>query len=76
MIEITKGNISTFACWAYTIIGPSLIAYGVDQEIFTSILIIVVGILLNIYSSYNPNTISFLGNAPDEEVGEESDVSQ
>lgn len=76
MIEITEGNITTIAVWLYTIIGPSyLVTYGLDQGTFTTLFVIIVGIILNVWSSSKPNTISFLGNAPDEDE-EIEDVSQ
>lgn len=76
-MELTEGNLTTIAVWIYSVIGPSyLVTYGINESIFTSLFIIIVGIVLNIWSSSRPNTLSVLGNAPDEDVGEESDVSQ
>lgn len=62
-MEITQGNISTLAAWIYDIIGPTyLVTYGIDQGTFTILMIILVGIIINIWSSYHPNTITWLGN--------------
>ena len=63
MIEITEGNISTIAAWIYSIIGPTYLAtYGIDQGIFTILLVIIIGVIINVWSSYNPNTFKVLGN--------------
>ena len=63
MIEITEGNISTIAAWIYGIIGPTYLAtYGIDQGIFTVLLVIIIGVIINVWSSYNPNTFKVLGN--------------
>lgn len=75
MIEITENNISTIAVFLYSIIGPSfLVAYGIDENVFTTLFVIIVGLILNFWSSSRPNTIRFLGNEPDEEVGADSDA--
>lgn len=75
MIQITEGNITTIAVWIYTIIGPTyLVTYGLDQGTFTTLFVIIVGVILNIWSSSRPNTIAFLGNSPEDE--EIQDVSQ
>lgn len=75
MIEITEGNITTIAVWIYTIIGPTyLVTYGLDQGTFTTLFVIIVGIILNVWSSSRPNTIAFLGNSTEDE--EIQDVSQ
>ena len=75
-IELTEGNISTIAAWLYDIIGPTyLAAYGIDQGVFTVLMVIIVGVIINVWSSYNPNTFKFLGNNPttktEDVVGEE-----
>lgn len=67
MMEITEGNISTIAAWIYDIIGPTYLAtYGIDQGTFTVLIVIIIGVIINVWSSYNPNTIAFLGNSEEE----------
>lgn len=67
MMKITEGNISTIAAWIYGIIGPTyLVTYGIDQGTFTVLLVIIIGVIINVWSSYNPNTIAFLGNSEEE----------
>ena len=67
MMEITEGNISTIAAWIYDIIGPTYLAtYGIDQGTFTVLLVIIIGVIINVWSSYNPNTFAFLGNSEEE----------
>ena len=74
MIEITEGNISTIAAWIYDIIGPTYLAtYGIDQGIFTILLVIIIGVIINVWSSYNPNTFKVLGNDNTCECEQESD---
>ena len=71
MIEITEGNISTIAAWIYGIIGPTYLAtYGIDQGIFTVLLVIIIGVIINVWSSYNPNRFAFLGNSEESESEE------
>ena len=67
MMEITEGNISTIAAWTYDLIGPTYLAtYGIDQGTFTVLLVIIIGVIINVWSSYNPNTLAFLGNSEEE----------
>ena len=67
MMEITEGHISTIAAWIYDIIGPTYLAtYGIDQGTFTVLLVIIIGVIINVWSSYNPNTFAFLGNSEEE----------
>ena len=53
-----QGNISTIAVFAYTILAP-YIAHYVSQEVFIAIC----GLLIALWSAYNPNTFAWLGNA-------------
>lgn len=52
-----EGNISTIAVWAYVILAPYIAQY-VSQEVFIAL----VGIIIAIWSSANPNTFKFLKN--------------
>lgn len=69
-MEFTQGNISTLAVWLYVLISPLLVKYGIniDETTFTTFFIALVGIILAIWSSYNPNTFQFLGNKQTEPV--------
>lgn len=51
------GNISTIAVWAYVILAPYISQY-VTQEVFLAL----VGIIIAVWSSANPNSFSFLNN--------------
>lgn len=66
-------NISTIAVWVYMIISPLLVKYGidVDQATFSAAFVAIVGLVLAIWSSKNPNTLKFLGNAPEEEEAQD-----
>ena len=48
------------------LISPILIKYGyeINQEIFVSAMVAIVGLIGAIYSAKNPNTIEALGNGP------------
>lgn len=58
---LTKGNLTTIATWLYMAFGSYICAY-ITQEQFTTLIIIVGGVLLAVYSSKNPNTLKILGN--------------
>lgn len=59
-------NLSTIAVWIFTLIAPWVSAY-ITQEAFTTIFVSLVGIILAIYSSKNPNDIKALGNDTSED---------
>lgn len=65
---LTTGNISTFATWIYILISPLLIRYGieVDETLFTTFITALIGIIIAVWSSKNPNTLKFLGNSKPE----------
>lgn len=52
-----QGNISTIAVFIYTILAPYIAQY-ISQEVFLAIF----GVILVLWSAYNPNTFKFLGN--------------
>lgn len=52
-----EGNISTVAVWLYVILAPYISQY-ISQDIFIAL----IGILLAVWSSANPNTFKFLKN--------------
>ena len=51
------GNISTIAVWVYVILAPYIATY-ISQDVFLAI----VGIILAVWSSSNPNSFKILGN--------------
>ena len=51
------GNISTIAVWVYVILAPYIATY-ISQDVFLAI----VGIILAVWSSANPNSFKILGN--------------
>lgn len=75
---LTKGNLTTFATWIGIALYPIFIKYGIeiDQAVLTTLIYTIIVILIAIISSANPNTIPWLGNAPepDENPGVEEDV--
>ena len=51
------GNISTIAVWIYVILAPYISQY-ITQDVFLAL----VGIVIAVWSSANPNDFSFLNN--------------
>ena len=64
MIEINKGNLTTIATWIYILVSPILVEYGysIDQTAFVGAFVGIIGLILAIYSSANPNDMEILGN--------------
>ncbi len=61
-------NLSTIFVFIYMLIAPILVKYGyeINQEIFVSAMVAIVGLIGAIISARNPNTIQALGNGPDD----------
>lgn len=59
-----KENLSTIFVFIYMLIAPILVNYGyeINQEIFVSAMVAIVGLLSAIYSAKNPNTFQVFGN--------------
>ena len=72
-MELTKNNISTIAVFAYMLVSPCFAIWGIniDQGTFTSFIVGLIGLIIAIYSSKNPNTIKSLGNAVAQEPKED-----
>ena len=51
------GNISTITVWVYCILAPYIAQY-ISQDVFLAL----VGIILAVWSSANPNSFKFLHN--------------
>ena len=60
-------NLSTIFVFIYMLIAPILVKYGyeINQEIFVSAMVAIVGLIMAIISARNPNTIAALGNSDD-----------
>ena len=60
-------NISTIATFAAIIITTLLAYFGytVDQAQLTTVLMGVITLIIAVWSSKNPNTLAWLGNAPE-----------
>ena len=69
-MENLEGNISTILVWIYVIIAPYIAQY-MTQDQFITIATALIGLLLTIWSAYNPNTFKFLGNQPEPASNEE-----
>ena len=66
MMDLNANNISTIATWIVVIIGPLLayLGYNIDQNTLIPIVTAIIGLIIAVWSSRNPNTISALGNGP------------
>ena len=64
MFELNKENLSTIFVLVYMLIAPILVKYGyeINQEVFVSAMVAIVGLLGAIFSAKNPNTLNCLGN--------------
>lgn len=51
------GNISTIAVWIYVILAPYISQY-ITQDVFIAL----VGVIIAVWSSANPNDFAFLNN--------------
>lgn len=52
-----EGNVSTIAVAAYAVLAPYISQY-VSQDLFLA----VIGLIIVLWSAYNPNTFAFFGN--------------
>ena len=68
-----QGKLSTILVWIYVIIAPYIATY-MSQDQFVTIMTAVVGLIITIWSAYNPNSFEFLGNKPEELVETEEDL--
>lgn len=71
-----EGNVSTILTWLWVIVSPYLADYF-TQDQFVTLGIAIIGIVIAVWSSYNPNTFKFLhndGNSCDCKVDSEETV--
>ena len=59
--ENWQGNVSTILTWAWVIVAPYLADYFTKDQ-FVSVGLAIVGLIIAVWSSYNPNTFAFLKN--------------
>lgn len=64
MFNLDKNNLSTIFVFVYMLIAPILVKYGyeINQELFVSAMVAIVGLLGAIFSAKNPNTLGVFGN--------------
>ena len=64
MFNLDKNNLSTIFVFVYMLIAPILVKYGyeINQELFVSAMVAIVGLLGAIFSANNPNTLKVFGN--------------
>ena len=75
MMELTTGNISTIATWTAILITGLLAYFGIeiDMNALIPLIAAVITFVIAIWSSKNPNELAILGNAPADDMGDESD---
>lgn len=66
-----KGNVSTILTWVWVIVAPYLADYF-TQESFVTLGVAIVGIVIAVWSSCNPNSFEWLGNDSEKKVEEGS----
>ena len=68
-MEYTTNNISTIATFIAIGITALLAYFGytVDQAQLATVIMSIITLIIAVWSSRNPNTISALGNGPDED---------
>jgi len=66
-----KGNVSTILTWIWVIVAPYLADYF-TQESFVTLGVAIVGIVIAVWSSCNPNSFKWLGNDNEKKVDEVS----
>ena len=68
-MEYTTNNISTIATFVAIAITAILAYFGytVDQAQLATVIMSVITLIIAIWSSKNPNTITALGNSPEDE---------
>ena len=71
IMDNLQGNLSTILVWVYVIIAPYIATY-MSQDQFVTIMTAIVGLIVTIWSAYNPNSFGFLGNAPEPMQTEET----
>jgi len=72
MFNLDKNNLSTIFVFVYMLIAPILVRYGYDinQEVFVSAMVAIVGLIGAIFSAMNPNKMACFGNAKTEQPEE------
>lgn len=59
--ENWEGNASTILTWIWVLVAPYLADYF-TQDQFVTVGIAIIGLVIAVWSSYNPNTFKFLDN--------------
>lgn len=65
-MELTQNNISTIVVFIYMLLSPFLLKYGIEQDLFTTTVTGIIGIIIAIWSARNPNTLSAFNNNGDD----------
>lgn len=62
MDDNIQGNLSTIILLIYIIISPYIESLGITQSLFMESCYAIIGLIIAIWSAYNPNTFEILGN--------------
>ena len=57
-----QGNLSTIILFIYIIISPYIESLGITQSMFAEVCFAVLGLIIAVWSAYNPNSLKIFGN--------------
>ena len=57
-----QGNLSTIILFIYIIISPYIESLGITQSMFAELCFAVLGLIIAVWSAYNPNNLGIFGN--------------
>ena len=57
-----QGNLSTIILFIYILISPYIESLGITQSMFSEVSFAIIGLIIAIWSAYNPNNLKIFGN--------------
>lgn len=57
-----QGNLSTIILFIYILISPYIESLGITQSMFAEVCFAIIGLIIAVWSAYNPNTLEIFGN--------------
>lgn len=57
-----QGNLSTIILFLYIIISPYIESLGITQSMFAEVCFAIIGLVIAVWSAYNPNSLKVFGN--------------
>lgn len=62
MDDNIQGNLSTIILFLYIILSPYIESLGITQSMFAEVSFAIIGLVIAIWSAYNPNSLKIFGN--------------